>query len=73
VEQALAFFAAHLGVGIAEDESHRREKVALPGAIATDNDIGFRREWLDDGLLFVAAAMLAHVEPKDWPSVKHTS
>lgn len=59
MEEGLPLFAAHLGIGIAEDEADRGEEVALARAISADNDIGARREGFENGLVLVAALMLA--------------
>lgn len=56
MEEALALFSTHLGVGIAENEADGREEIGLARAIATDDDVCLGREWLNDSLLLVAAA-----------------
>jgi hypothetical protein len=43
-----------VGVRIAQNETNGSEKVALAGAIATDNYIVLWGEWFDDGLILVA-------------------
>jgi hypothetical protein len=55
VEKGLPLLAAHVCVGIAEDESNGGEEVTLARTIAPDDDIGPGREGLDDGLILVAA------------------
>jgi hypothetical protein len=54
VEEALALLAAHLRVGIAENESNGCEEVTLAGTIASDNYIGFVRKRFNDCLILVA-------------------
>jgi hypothetical protein len=44
-----------LSVRITENEADGREEIALPGAIATNNDVQFWREGVDDSLVLVAA------------------
>jgi len=56
VKQCLSFFAAHVGVRIAEDEPDSGKEVALAGSIATNDNIGFWGEGFDDGLLLVAVS-----------------
>jgi hypothetical protein len=66
MQERLSLFAAHLGVGIAEDEANGGKEVALAGAVATDNNIMLWREGLNHCLFFVAddrqalAANLSH-------------
>jgi hypothetical protein len=55
MDESLSFLSSHLRVCITEDESNGSEEVALPGAIATNNDIELGREWIDDGLVLIAA------------------
>ena len=54
MKKGLAFLSAQVGVSIAEDETNGREEVTLSGAIATNDDIMLRGEWLDDRLVLVA-------------------
>lgn len=54
MKESLSLFATHLCVRITEHEANRGEEVALPRAIAANDDIVFGREGLDDGLIFVA-------------------
>lgn len=58
MKKGLAFLSAQVGVSIAENESNGREEVTLSGAIATNDDIMLRREWLDDRLVLVAVRQL---------------
>jgi hypothetical protein len=55
VQESLSLLAAHLSVGIAQNESDGGEKVTLSGTIATNDNIVFGREGLDNGLVLVAA------------------
>lgn len=41
-------------IGITENEPNGREEVALPGTIATNDDIVLGREGFNDGLILVA-------------------
>lgn len=59
VEESLALFAPHLGVGIAEDEANRGEEVTLARTVATDDDVVLGREGLNDRLVLVAAEQSA--------------
>ena len=54
MKKGLSFLSTQMGVGIAEDEANGREEVTLSGTIATNDNIVFRREGLDHGLVFVA-------------------
>jgi len=64
VEESLALFATHLGIGIAEDEADGGEEVTLARAISADNNIGARRERLENGLVLIAALVLACARPR---------
>jgi hypothetical protein len=55
MNESLPLLASHLRISIAENEANSGEKVALPRAIATDNDIEFWREWVNNCLVLVAA------------------
>lgn len=59
MQESLPLFACHLGVCIAEDEADCGEEVTLAGAIASNNDIRAGGEGLYDGLILVAARVLA--------------
>lgn len=54
MKESLSLFPAKMGVGIAEDETNRREEITLARTIAADDDIVFWREGLDDRLILVA-------------------
>ena len=54
MQQSLSLLSSHLSICIAEDKTDSGEKIALPRAVATNDDIVFGREGLDDGLVFVA-------------------
>jgi hypothetical protein len=54
MQQSLSLLSSHLGVGIAEHKTDGGEEIALPGAVATNDNIVLGREGLDDGLVFVA-------------------
>ena len=54
MQERLALFSAHLGVGIAEHEADRSEEVALAGAITPHNNVVSWGKGLDHGLFFVA-------------------
>lgn len=55
MQEALALLSAHLSVGITENETNRRKEITLAGTIAADDNIGFGRERLNNGLVLVAA------------------
>lgn len=55
MKKTLSLFPTHTGVGIAQNESNRREKVTLAGSIAADDNIGLRGEGFHNGLVLVAA------------------
>jgi hypothetical protein len=54
VQQGGALLSAEVGVGIAQDKSDGSEEVALAGAISSNDDIGTRRERLNDCLILIA-------------------
>jgi hypothetical protein len=56
VQERLTLLAAHLGIGIAKNESNSGEEVALARAIASNNNVSARRKGLNNGLVLVAAA-----------------
>lgn len=57
MKKRLSLFAPHLSIGITEYETDGRKEIALPGSIATNNNVRLRGEWFDDGLLFVAVVV----------------
>lgn len=65
MEESLALFATHLGIGIAEDEADGGEEVTLARTISADNNIGARRERLENGLVLIAALVLARARAQD--------
>lgn len=54
MKKSLSFLTAKMGVSIAENESNGGEEVTLARTIAADDDIVFRGEGLDNGLVLVA-------------------
>lgn len=71
VKQSLTLLASHLSVCIAEDETNCGEEVTLARAIATDDNIVFGREGLDDRLVLVAMEEVSDVPQVN--SEEHTS
>lgn len=57
----MTLFASHLSIRIAKDEADGGEEVGLSGSIATDDDVTFRRERLDDCLLLVTVRMSVYL------------
>lgn len=58
MNESLPLLTAHLRISITQNEANSGEKVALPRAIATDNDIEFWREWVNNCLVLVAAGQV---------------
>lgn len=55
MKKSLSLLAHQVSVRITQDETNGGEEVTLARTIATDNDIVFRREGLDDRLVLVAS------------------
>jgi hypothetical protein len=64
MQESLTLLAAHLSVGIAQNESNSGEEVTLARTITTNDNIVLWREGLDDGLVFVAAR--ASCQKRSW-------
>lgn len=58
MEESAPLFAPHLCISIAEYETDGGEEIALPRAIAANDNVVFRRERLDDCLILVAIGIL---------------
>ena len=58
MEERLPVFAAELLVCIAQHETDSGEEIGFAGAIATDDDVVFGAEGLDDRLVFVGLEAL---------------
>jgi len=54
MEESLSFLSAQMGIGITQHEPNGREEITFARTIAADNDIVFRWEGFDDGLILVA-------------------
>lgn len=54
MKKSLSLFTTKVRVCIAQDETNGGEEVTLARSIAADDDIVFRGERLDDGLILVA-------------------
>lgn len=74
MKKRLPLFATHLCVRIAEHKTDSCEEITLPRSIASDNNIVFWRERLDDCLIFVAVTRLsATVIRSKCDNERHTS
>ena len=58
MKKSIALFATHLCVSIAENKSDSGEEVALPRAVAPNDDIVLWRERINRSLIFVALEAL---------------
>ena len=54
MQKGLTLLSSEVSIGIAEDKSNCGEEVTLARTVAPDDDIVFRRKWLDNGLVLVA-------------------
>jgi len=66
MNESLPLLAPHLRVSIAEDKPDGGEEITLPRAIATDNDIELWREWINNGLVLVAAGKVRREDRGQW-------
>jgi hypothetical protein len=62
-----------VSVGIAEDEANGCEEITLARAIATNDDIVFRRKWFDDRLVLVATIEKQQTISVNVPKILGTS